>query len=412
MIELIKISELKLFKDNPRTISKDALNKLCASIEEDPDFLRRRPVLVNFTIEGGYEVYAGNMRVRAAKRLKWKEIPCLVDHNLSDKLKRSRVIKDNLNAGDFDYDLLASNYDIEELVGYGFDIEQLIGKQEKNPAKDVEAIDKPANPKTKYGDLYELNGHRILCGDSTQEIDVNRVLGGVNPILMVTDPPYGVNYDANWRIFYEKHRKIHRDNCSYKCGIGKVQNDNQIDWSKAFKLFKGDIAYICCASLFLPEVGFCIDKIGFERKSLIIWVKQNFILSRGDYHWQHENCWYAVRKGKKHNWQGSRKESTVWEIQNRSALGDTSKIEEGTGHSTQKPLECMMRPIRNNTARGESVYDPFIGSGTTLIAAEQLGRTCFGIDIDPAYIDVTVDRWVRYMKENNLEYNVKKLGQA
>ncbi len=140
----------------------------------------------------------------------------------------------------------------------------------------------------------------------------------------------------------------------------------------------------------------------FEIKSLIIWVKQNFAISRGNYHWKHEPCWYAVKKGHKHNWQGSRKESTVWEISNLGAFGKSNEEgDERTDHSTQKPIECMGKPIRNNTCIGEGVYDPFVGSGTTLIAADQLNRRAFCMEIDPSYCDIAVDRWVKQRLKKN-----------
>jgi DNA modification methylase len=139
-------------------------------------------------------------------------------------------------------------------------------------------------------------------------------------------------------------------------------------------------------------------------------VKQHFALSRGDYHWQHEPCWYAVKKGHKHNWQGARDQSTTWEVSNLNAFG-ANKDDERTSHSTQKPLECMARPIKNNTAKGESVYDPFLGSGTTLLACEQLDRTCYGIELDPAYCDIIVDRWVKYRKKLGKDSMVKLNGE-
>jgi DNA modification methylase len=144
----------------------------------------------------------------------------------------------------------------------------------------------------------------------------------------------------------------------------------------------------------------------YEIIGQIIWKKQHFALSRGDYHSQHEPCWYAVRKSHQHNWQGSRKESTLWEISNLNCFGKSQEEDERTAHSTQKPLECMARPIRNNTAEGEGVYDPFLGSGTTLIAAEKLNRICYGMELDPAYCDIIVQRWMKLTGKK-----VKRNGQ-
>ena len=202
--------------------------------------------------------------------------------------------------------------------------------------------------KVKTGDLWRIGDHRLLCGDSTKREDVERVMGGEKAILMVTDPPYGVEYDADWR-----NRADRANGKPYGArAIGVVTNDERVDWTDAY--------------------------------SLLIWVKSNIVISRGDYHYRHEPCWYAVRKGKNHNWQGSRKESSVWEID--------KPMKSETGHSTQKPIECMAKPIENNTAIGEFVYDPFAGSGTTMVACQNLNRKCRGIEISKNYCAVILQR--------------------
>jgi DNA modification methylase len=171
------------------------------------------------------------------------------------------------------------------------------------------------------------------------------------------------------------------------------------------------VAYVWYSSLHTFEAYKSLSDSEYEIVSNIIWVKQNFMLSRGDYHWQHEPCWYAVKKGHKHNWQGARDQSTIWEVANLSAFGaNKDKDDERTAHSTQKPLECMSRPIKNNTSEGESVYDPFLGSGTALIAAEQLNRKCYGIELDPAYCDIIVDRWISYRNKMGKSNKVKLNG--
>ena len=150
-----------------------------------------------------------------------------------------------------------------------------------------------------------------------------------------------------------------------------------------------------------------LEASGFHIRSQIIWAKQHFALSRGDYHWQHEPCWYAVRQGKSSNWCGDRTQSTLWQVANLNPFGGSEK-EEATGHGTQKPVELMRRPILNHTARGDIVYDPFLGSGSTLIAAEVTERTCFGLDIDPRYVDVVVKRWEKLTgKKATLEGDVR-----
>jgi DNA modification methylase len=206
---------------------------------------------------------------------------------------------------------------------------------------------------------------------------------------MCTDPPYGVEYDASWRSKTK--------NRLGPTASGKVKNDDKTNWELAFSFFPGKIAYVWHS---LKMKFDSLESCDFELICDLIWVKPHFALSRGDYHWKHESCWYAARNGSSHNWQGARDQSTVWEI---ASLGDNyhakSDGDERTAHSTQKPLECMARPIRNNSSKGDGVYDPFCGSGTTLLAAEQLNRKCFAIELDPAYCDIIVDRWVKYRKK-------------
>jgi DNA modification methylase len=162
----------------------------------------------------------------------------------------------------------------------------------------------------------------------------------------------------------------------------------------AYRLFPGDVAYVWHAGVHAAKVATGLERAGLRIRSQIIWAKPSLVLSRGDYHWQHEPCWYAVREGRKSNWSGDRKQSTLWQVANLNPIGG-SREEEATGHGTQKPLELMRRPIENHTGRGEIVYDPFLGSGTTLAAAESTGRICYGCDIDARCVDVIVARWQR-----------------
>jgi len=223
--------------------------------------------------------------------------------------------------------------------------------------------------------------HRLVCGDATEVGAVDAALAGVQPHLMVTDPPYGVEYDADWR------NRADRANGKPYGGraIGKVSNDDRCDWREAWALFPGAVAYVWHGGLHVTTVAESLQAAGFDVRAQIIWAKNNIAIGRGHYHWQHEPCWYAVRKGGVGSWQGDRKQSTLWQI-------DKPRASE-TGHSTQKPVECMQRPIVNNSSAGQAVYDPFVGSGTTIIAAEITGRLCHAIELAPGYVDVAVQRW-------------------
>lgn len=239
--------------------------------------------------------------------------------------------------------------------------------------------------KTATGQLWQFGEHRLLCGDSTKADHVQKLIKKDRPVLMVTDPPYGVNYDANWRNEAARTSKGMGNRCLGAGAIGKVNNDHRSDWSEAWKLFDGDVAYVWHAGVMASKVEGSLLAAEFVIRSQIVWAKSNFAIGRGDYHWQHEPCWYAVRKGGKSHWSGDRSQATLWQI-------DKPQKSE-TGHSTQKPIECMARPIQNNSKAGDLVYDPFLGSGTTLIACENLKRGCRGIEIAPEYVAVTLQRW-------------------
>jgi DNA modification methylase len=197
---------------------------------------------------------------------------------------------------------------------------------------------------------------------------------------MVTDPPYGVEYDPSWREKAGKGGK--------RLAKGRVLNDHRADWREAWALFPGDVAYVWHGALHAATVAESLEVAGFTIRCQIIWAKDRLVLSRGDYHWQHEPAWYAVRKSGKGHWAGDRKQTTLWSIEK------PKKSE--TGHSTQKPVECMARPIRNNSSPGQAIYEPFSGSGTTIIACEQEGRACHAIELNPAYVDVAVTRWENF----------------
>lgn len=252
------------------------------------------------------------------------------------------------------------------------------GSGDPDDAPDVEAV-----AITRPGDVWALGAHRIICGDSTDAATVARLLGDVKPHLMVTDPPYGVEYDATWRVAAMPEKNTGKDGGGTH---GKVKNDGQADWRAAWALFPGDVAYVWHAPGPLQvDVYESMVSADLLPRYQIIWVKNVHVIGRGNYHWRHEPCWYGVRKGAVSHWQGARDQNSVWEIQ--------KPRKNETGHSTQKPVECMQRPIENNSARGDAVYEPFSGSGTTIVAGEMTGRRVFAVELHPQYVDVAVRRW-------------------
>lgn len=281
------------------------------------------------------------------------------------------------------------------LEGTGFDadsIDDVIAQASKEAAgttglTDEDEVPEAVEPRAKLGDIWLLGKHRLMCGDSTKPEDVATLLGGAKPHLMVTDPPYGVEYDPNWRngALDEETGKVKGKVGKGGRALGVVLNDDRADWTEAWALFPGEVAYVWHASTKTHIVAQSLACQDFEMRALIVWGKDRIAIGRGHYHHQHEPCWYAVRKGGTGHWEGDRKQTTLWSI------AKPQKSE--TGHSTQKPVECMKKPILNNSRAGDAVYEPFSGSGTTLIAAEETARVCYAMELNPAYVDIAVARW-------------------
>jgi DNA modification methylase len=341
-------------------------------------------------------------------------VPTLDLSGLSPEERKAYILADNqlaLNAG-WDFDILknellsleAQEFDLS-VIGFDTDfLADMLASTTEGLTDPDDAPPLPEHAVSVPGDLWMLGKHRLLCGSSTDADDVARVMGSDKPNLMCTDPPYGVEYDPAWR---------------QEAGVGgagvatgKVMNDDQADWREAWALFPGNVAYVWHGGLHSVEVAQSLEAVRLMPRAQIIWVKTRAALSRGNYHWQHEpalyavreeadDAWtshdpdgrfadehetaiYAVKKGKPGRWRGGRKQTTVWMIEH---------LKNDTGHGTQKPVECMKRPILNNSAPGEFVFEPFSGSGTTIIAGEMTDRPVLAIELDPAYVDVAVKRW-------------------
>jgi DNA modification methylase len=335
----------------------------------------------------------------AAVKLGWSDIE-VVESSLTGSAATAYAIADNRTAELAEWDTTALAETLRALQSEEFDtaaagysdgeIDALVeglGSELLGADKEIvedEIPEPPVDPITKAGDLWILGEHRVLCGDSTKAADVARLLAGSTPFLMVTDPPYGVEYDASWRLdagLNKQHQTL---------ADGKVTNDDRASWKDAWDLFPGMVAYVWHGALHSTTVATDLVDSKFQIRSQIIWVKPSLVIGRGAYHWRHEPCWYAARGTAK--WSGDRKQCTAWEIANMHRT--QGSVDDGkTIHSTQKPVECMARPIRNHGDKDDDIYDPFLGSGTTLIAAQQLNRKCFGMEISPQYCDVIVKRW-------------------
>jgi DNA modification methylase len=367
---------------NARTHSDAQVAEIAGSIRM---FGFASPVLVG---DDG-DVIAGHGRLLAARQLRLTEVPVIAVPGLSELQRRQLMIADNRIAQNGGWDLEMLSLELTDLAALGVELEKLgftadelakalhpgsaTGLTEENHVPELaeRAI-------STVGDVWLAGSHRIGCGDSTDPEAVDALFGGIKPELLISDPPYGVQYSPEWRHQIGVNKSNRR---------GKVLNDDQADWSAAWRLFPGNIAYVWHGALHSPTVARSLVQNGFTIRAQIIWAKERLVLSRGDYHWAHEPCWYAVRA--KGHWTGDRKQTTLWNI-------PSGNQDAKTAHSTQKPVECMRRPMLNNSNPGQAVYDPFLGSGSTLIAAETSDRICLAMELEPRYVDVAVRRWQEF----------------
>lgn len=412
MVEWRAIGAIRPYPGNPMTHPAAQVAEIAASITA---FGFIRPILVD---EDG-EIIAGEGAWLAAKSLGMSEVRVLPVTHLSEAERRLFRMADNRiprNAV-WNEELLAKELAfVSQAVGIKVDLDKLgfttkeVARLLKGAHGGVPGLTEPdaAPPAptvavTRSGDTWLLGGHhRLRNGSSTSADDVAALLAGEKPHLMVTDPPYGVNYDPSWR----QASGLNGDGAA----AGKVLNDDKADWTEAWRLFPGQVAYVWHGGLHGAEVQMSLEACEFRLRAQIIWVKSKFAISRGAYHWQHEpafyvakpgdDAWqnerfeddhvlgaYAVREGETAKWEGGRKQSTVWNIET---------VKNDTGHGTQKPVECMRRPIVNNSRVGDAVYEPFSGSGSTIIAAHVAGRRCYAMELNPIYVDVAVRRWQEF----------------
>jgi DNA modification methylase len=391
-VEMRPIEWFTPFANNPRTHDKGNVAKLVASIKQ---FGWTQPILVT----GVGEVVAGHGRLLAARRLGMATLPCIRLANLTDEQIRAYRIADNQLGLDSDWDFdalsrelgaLKDDFDIS-VVGFDAkELEKLLAQDERSqfePQDDEDAL--PGEPNSdaivvpEYGQIWELGEHRLACGDCTDPHMVNLLLQGVSINLMVTDPPYGVNYDAEWRneaLGNTAKRDI-------------IKNDHHADWRGAFAYFRGSVMYVWHGGLHSDVAYSMIRASGFDVKGQIIWVKPSIVINRGAYNWQHEPCFYAVRNGQNSNWVGPNNASTVWNVTPVRKGDGEDEVAKASNVSTQKPVEVMRRPILYHTQKGDKVYDPFMGSGTTIIAAETSGRTAYGVELLPKNVNTILRRW-------------------
>lgn len=380
-----KTSELIPYANNSRTHSEDQVAQIASSIRE---FGFTNPVL----IDEDNTIIAGHGRILAANKLDIDEVPCILLKGLSPAQKKAYVIADNklaLNAG-WDDELL--RVEIEDLKDMDFDIDLLGFSHDEIDAlfeiddikpgltDDDEAPDIPEQPVTVDGDIWVLGEHRLMCGDSTSIDHAEKLLNGRLADLLITDPPYNVNYEGKTKDAL------------------KIQNDSKEDgdfrqflidvYSTADAVMKkGAVFYIWHADSEGYNFRGAARDVGWDIRQCLIWAKSTMVMGRQDYHWQHEPCLYGWKSGASHLWASDRKQTTILNF---------DKPSRNAVHPTMKPVELFAYQILNNTKGQDIVLDLFGGSGTTIIACEKHGRCGYLMEIDPKYCDVIVKRWQEY----------------
>ena len=379
-IELVDIGSIKPNEKNPRSITPEKKALLVKSIQEFPQMLELRPLIVD---KRGV-ILGGNMRYDAAIGAGLKKIPIIRAENLTPAQAKEFIVKDNVGFGEWEWETLLDQYDASDLEEWGLDVPEFAG-QEQEAAEDGYAVPEAIETDIVAGDMFEIGPHKLVCGSSTDKKAVDKLLDGKEPYLMVTDPPYGVEYNPMWRA-----SQVSKGFGAKLKAKGSVLNDDKADWTEAWQLSPSKVAYVWHGGKHAAVVSDSLVKCDYEIRSQIIWVKPSLTFSRGDYHWQHEPCWYAVKKGSKGNWAGDRKQTTTWHIAGINPAGRSQdEKDKVVGHGTQKPVECMARPIANHDG---DVYDPFLGSGTTMVAAHQLKRKCYGMELSPEYCQIIIER--------------------
>lgn len=379
-IKLIETTRVKPYPNNPR-VNDNAVKGVAESIKQ---FGFKQPIVV----DGELVVIAGHTRLKAAQRLKLKEIPCVIATELTaEQINAYRILDNKLNEK-AEWDIDALKIELDNLSDFSFvpfdvDFSDLI-KEEPSTEDDEFNIDaeleSEEEPVTKLGDVWICGNHRVLCGDSTSEESYSTLMVGKLADILITDPPYNVNYEGKTK----KALKIKNDEFAsgsdfldflikfYTCSVGVLKS--------------GGAFYIWHADLEGLNFRKAANEAGLTVRQCLIWCKNTIVMGRQDYHWQHEPCLYGWKDGASHEWFSDRKQSTIIRF---------NKPSRNSEHPTMKPLELFMYLITNSCRQGGIALDPFLGSGTTLIAAERLKRKCFGIELDPKYCDVICKRFYK-----------------
>jgi len=388
-IQVVKIKDIKSNPNNPRVIKDDKFHKLCESIKAFPKMLELRPIVVNDDMV----VLGGNMRLKALKHLGLTEAPVIKASELTEDQQRQFIIKDNAGFGEWDWDMLANEWDVQELEQWGIDVPAFAETELEAEEDDFEVPEDGIETDIVIGDIFEIGEHRLLCGDSTDSDAVAKLMDGNKADMVFTDPPYNVDY-GNSNNPQHKSRTILNDTMS------------DSDWDNFVRgymtnilLFTNGNIYISMSDKELGHMQLMFQECGGRWASFIIWVKDRLVLSGKDYHSRHETILYGWNEKIENRLRvEDRKQDDVWEIKRPT----TSDL-----HPTMKPIELIERMLNNSSKIGMRILDLFLGSGSTMVASHQLKRKCYGMELDPKYCQVIIDR----MRKLDPTLVIKRNGQ-
>jgi len=399
-MQIVKISEVKPNPKNPRLIKDGKFQKLVTSIKEFPDMLNKRPLIVFTDVDNKYVVLGGNMRLKACKEIGLKEIPIIVADEWTEEQKNEFLIKDNVGFGEWDWDSLANEWDVEKLQDWGLDLPVNLSVQELEAEEDNYEIPNEINTDIVLGDLFEIGEHRLLCGDSTDSDQLAKLMNGQKANMVFTDPPYLMDFDGgmttnkegNWtKSFNSSHGGIKND---------KMDKSKEADFldgiNSNIQLFTTGSFYICFYRLKLGDYFASMDRTGLKTRTLITWNKGNHTMSNSDYWSKCEHIFYGWID--EHNFYGGN-DYDIWDI---------ARTQKNDLHPTMKPIPLCEKAINNSSKENQIVFDLFLGSGSTMVASQQLKRKCYGMELDPKYCQVIIDR----MKKLDPSLEIKRNGET
>ena len=382
-------TEIKSNPKNPRVIRDEKFAKLVQSLKDFPEMLEKRPLVCFTDTDKKLVVLGGNMRLKAANELGLKKLPVILADDWTEEQKAQFLIKDNVGFGEWDFESLANEWDVEQLEDWGLDIPEF---KTLDAVEDDYEIPDEVQTDIVLGDLFEIGQHRLLCGDSTQT-DTFKVLFGEHLAdLVVTDPPYNVAYEGKTK------KKLTIDNDQQSDGdFYQFLYDFYTALGSYTKM--GGAWYVWHADSEGANFRKAMSDSGIMVKQCLIWVKNSMVMGRQDYQWKHEPCLYGWKEGAAHGWYSDRKQTTIIEFDRPSRNAE---------HPTMKPIPLFAYQIGNSSKQGDIVADGFGGSGTTMVACHQMNRKAYLVEFDPKYCQVIIDR----MKLLDPSIEIKKNGNA